>query len=186
MKGLVIHVATTFAVSGETEGVNDGGTVMYGGNIPVGETRQSLAVGRADGTPDAGQNLAGAANTQSFGAVSGSTLPGDAQVMFLSGNSDVDDVQLGKDDLRATIHDIDHVRIDATTIQVLSSGTVGGVGDVIFTTVAPNAEFADAAGSIGDADDNEANVNRTNQGEFAIHEGRTGTVTERDYPSKTQ
>ena len=179
-------MATTFSISGATEGVNDGGTVMNGGNIPAGETRQSFAIGRDADTPDTGQNLAGAADTFEFGSVSGATLPGDAQSMFLSGNSDVDDVQLGKDDFRKTIHDIDHIRIDATSIEVLASGTVGGVGDVNFTTVAPDVQFASASGVIGTADDDEAQVNRNAQGEFAIHEGRTGTVTERDWPVKTQ
>lgn len=179
-------MATTVAVSGVTGTVNDGGTVMHGGDIPASDTRQTFDVGRAAGTPDVGQVLDGASDTAPFGAVSGQVIPGDAQSMFLSGNSDVDDVQLGKDDFRATLHDIDHVRIDATSIEILASGTVGGVGDVIFTTVAPDVLFAGASGVAGTADDDEAQVNRSAQGEFAIHEGRPGIVTERNWPAKTQ
>ncbi len=182
----MIYVATTVAVSGTSGSVNDGGTVMYGGNIPASDSRQSFAVGRDADTPKGGQALDGAADTWPFGAVSGQAIPGDAKAMFLSGNSDVDDVQLGKDNDRATIHDIDHMRIDAVTVEILGSGTRGGVGDVLFTTVAPDVLFAGASGVAGTADDDEAQVNRNAQGEFAIHEGRTGTVTERDWPVKTQ
>lgn len=180
-------MATTFAIA-DTGSDNNGGTVLHAGDVDgdTGNRVQSLDIGVAAGTPDHGQNVPGVSHTYEFGAVSGDGVLGTAQAMFLPGNSAVDAVIMGKDAHRDLIHDIESIRVDATTIEVLGSGTPGGVGDVNFTTHGFNAQFPGTSGVIGTAEDKEAKVNRTDQGGFAIHQGTIGDPTQLDYPSKTQ
>ena len=161
---------------------------MDAGNVNelTGAFIESVAIGVADTTPAHGQNLIDTTDTYEFGAVSGDGAIGSAQAMFLPGNDAVDAVVMGKDPLRDLIHDIESVRVDATTVEVLGSGTVGGIGDVNFTTHGFNAEFAAASGVIGTAEDKEAKVNRSAQGGFVIHEGTLGDPVASTYPSKTQ
>jgi len=162
-------MATTDAVSGQPT-KNEGATIMFAGDLPVGSVIDELALGRADTETEGFQNISD--DTEGIdAAVSANAVPGDVRgSQFLSGG-DENAVQIGRQN-RDMIHDVSQDHVDIIEVTFLGSGTEGGVGDVIFTTIAGISAFAAADGTVGGAADNEASVSRTNQGEFQINEGQ--------------
>lgn len=175
-------MATTDAVSGQPT-KNLGGTIMHAGNV-TGVTDE-LALGRAVTETEGGQNI----SDDTVGidpAVGGNAVPGVVRgSQFLSGG-DENAVEIGRQN-RDMIHDISQDNVDIVETQINASGTTGGVGDVVHTTIAGVSAFANAAGTIGAAADNEASVSRSQQGEFQINEGKGDTVSPTlfNYRSKT-
>ncbi len=159
-------MATTDAVSGQPT-KNLGGVIMYAGNV-TGVTDE-LALGRADTETEGFQKISEAVEGIDP-AVAGNAVPGDVRgSQFLAGG-DENAVGIGRAN-RDMIHDISQDNVDVVEVTVLASGTTGGVGDVIFTTIAGLSAFAAADGTVGGAADNEASVSRSQQGEFQVNEG---------------
>ncbi len=177
-------MSTTDAVSGQPT-KNEGATIMYAGDLPAGSVIDELALGRADTETAGGQNISD--DTEGIDAANtGNPIPGDVRgSQFLAGGEE-NAVQIGRQN-RDMIHDVSQDHVDIIEVTFLGSGTEGGVGDVIFTTIAGISAFAAADGTVGGAADNEGSVSRTNQGEFQVHEGKGNTVSPTlfDYRAKT-
>jgi hypothetical protein len=160
-------MATTVAVAGQAT-KNVGGTIMHAGNV-TGVTDE-LALGRAVTETEAGQKISGDSDGIDA-AISANALPGAVRgSQFLHGG-DENTVGIGRAN-RDMIHDISQDRVDIVETQINASGTVGGVGDVVHTTIAGTSAFANAGGTVGSAADNEASVSRSQQGEFQVNEGK--------------
>lgn len=160
-------MATTVAVAGQAE-KNNGGTIINAGAV-TGVT-DALALGRADTETEGFQKI----TDDSDGidpAVSANAVPGAVRgSQFLAGG-DENAVGIGRTN-RDMIHDISQDNVDIVETQVNASGTTGGVGDVVHTTISGLSAFASADGTVGGSADNEASVSRTNQGEYQINEGK--------------
>lgn len=175
-------MAVTDAVSGEPT-KNLGGVVMYAGNV-TGVTDE-LALGRADTETAGGQNI----SDETVGidpVVSANAVPGTVRgSQFLAGG-DENAVGIGRAN-RDMIHDSSQDHVDILEYTVLASGTEGGVGDVTFTTIAGTSAFANAAGTVAGAADNEASVSRSQQGEYQVNEGHGADTSPTlfDYRAKT-
>ncbi len=183
-KGDDVKMATTDAVSGQAT-KNNGSTIMYAGNLPADSVIDELALGRADTETAGGQNISD--DTEGIDAANtGNAIPGDVRgSQFLAGGEE-NAVEIGRQN-RDMIHDTSQDHVDIVEVTFLASGTEGGVGDVIFTTIAGISAFAAADGTVGSAADNEASVSRVNQGEFQINEGQgaDASPTLFDYRAKT-
>ncbi len=175
-------MATTSAVSGEAT-KNLGGTIMHAGNV-TGVTDE-LALGRADTETEGFQKIS--EDVEGIDpAVAGNAVPGIVRgSQFLAGG-DENAVGIGRAN-RDMIHDISQDNVDIVETQFNASGTTGGVGDVVHTTIAGVSAFAAADGTVGGAADAEANVSRALQGEYAINEGHgaDSSPTLFDYDAKT-
>ncbi len=159
-------MATTDAVSGQAT-KNLGGTIMYAGNV-TGVTDE-LALGRADTETEGGQNI----TDDTVGidpAVAGNAVPGAVRGSQFLADGDENAVQMGRQN-RDMIHDVSQDHVDIVETQVNASGTTGGVGDVVHTTIAGLSAFAAADGTVAGAADNEASVSRSQQGEYQVNEG---------------
>ncbi len=175
-------MATTDAISGQPT-KNLGGTIMHAGNV-TGVTDE-LALGRADTETAGGQNI----SDETVGidaAVSANAIPGAVRgSQFLAGG-DENAVGIGRTN-RDMIHDVSQDHVDIVETQINASGTTGGVGDVVHTTIAGISAFAAADGTAGSAADNEASVSRSQQGEYQVNEGHgaDASPTLFDYRAKT-